>query len=446
MALTGIQIFKFLPKTNCGECGVPTCLAFAMALAGGKAELAKCPYVTDEAKASLSEASAPPIASVEVGAGERAVTFGGETVLFRHEKTFVNKTGLSTLLTDAMDDAEVESRLKTFAELKFERVGLVLRPEFVTVKTDDPAKMADLAGKADAAGAVVILMSENAEALKAGVGALGGKKPLLYGATDANADAVAAIAKESVLPVVAKGTDLDSTAALADKLVAAEVKSLMLDTGARDHKTAFEHQIAVRRGPLKAKFKSFGFPTILPVFELTDDPITEAMYASTFVAKYGGIVILSDLKAENCFPLLLQRLNIYTDPQRPMVTEPGVYDINSPDDNAVVLVTSNFSLTYFIVSSEIEASRVPAKLLIVDTEGLSVLTAWAAGKFAGDAIGLYMKKIGMTDGHANKQIVIPGAAAIISGDLEEELGSDWKVHIGPREAAHIVPYLKQNFA
>ena len=447
MALSGIQIFKLLPKTNCGECGVPTCLAFAMGLAAGKAELAKCPYVTDEAKAELSEASAPPIRTVEIGAGAGAVKVGGETVLFRHEKTFVNKTALAALISDSMDDAEVDDRLKRFKELNFERVGLTLRPEMVAVKTDDPGKMGGLAKKADKAGAILILMSDNVDALKAGVEAVPGKKPLLYGATDANADAVAALAKENVLPVVARADgDMDGLAALSEKLAGKEIKDIVLDTGSRNLKEQLEQQVAIRRAPLKPKFKPFGFPTILPVFEMTDDPMMEAMYACTFIAKYGGILILNDLRGENTFPLLLERLNIYTDPQRPMVTEPGVYEINGPDDSSPVLVTSNFSLTYFIVSSEIEASRVPTKLLIVDTEGLSVLTAWAAGKFVGDLIGTYMKKIGMAEEHANKQIVIPGAAAIISGDLEEELGAAWKVHIGPREASYIIPYLKENFA
>jgi acetyl-CoA decarbonylase/synthase complex subunit gamma len=447
MALSGIQIFKFLPKTNCAECGVPTCLAFAMALAAGKGELSQCPHVSADAKASLSEASAPPIRTIEVGSGAGALKTGGETVLFRHEKTFVNKTGLAMLVTGEMADAEVDERLARFAALRFDRVGLTLRPELVAVKTDDPAKMGSLAKKADAAGALVILMSENADALKAGAEALPGKKPLLYGATEANLDTVAAVAKAAGAPVVAKaGGDLDALAALSDKLAAKEIKDIVLDSGARDLKTQLQHQVAIRRAPLKAKVKSFGFPTIVPAFEMADDFLLETMVAGTLVAKYAGIVILSDLRGENVFPLLLERLNIYTDPQRPMVTEPKVYDINNPTDTSPVLVTSNFSLTYFIVSGEIEASRVPAKLLVVDTEGLSVLTAWAAGKFAGDAIGMAMKKIGLHGAHQNKKVVIPGAAAIISGDLEEELGAEWKVMIGPREAAYITPFLKQNFA
>ena len=92
MALTGMQIFKLLPKTNCKECGVPTCLAFAMNLASGKAELGSCPYVSEEAQEQLAEASAPPIRPVEIGLGVRKATAGGETVLYRHEKTFFNPT------------------------------------------------------------------------------------------------------------------------------------------------------------------------------------------------------------------------------------------------------------------------------------------------------------------------------------------------------------------
>jgi len=144
------------------------------------------------------------------------------------------------------------------------------------------------------------------------------------------------------------------------------------------------------------------------------------------------------------FPLLLQRLNIFTDPQRPMTTEQGIYPINNPAEDSPVLITSNFSLTYFIVSGEVESSRVPSWLLVLNTDGLSVLTAWAAGKFVGDLIGPFVKKSGIEDKSKLKKLVIPGAAAIISGDLEEEL-PNWEILIGPREGAHIPAYLRQNF-
>ena len=448
MALTGIQIFKFLPKTNCKECGVPTCLAFAMSLAQGKAELSKCPYVSEEAKAALSEASAPPIRTVTIGDGEAAVKVGGETVLFRHEKTFVNKTGLAMLITDSMDDGEVAARVKRFGELSYNRVGLTLRGDLLALKSNDPGKMTALIDKVkEAPNAAIILMSEEAAVLKAGAEALKGKKPLLYAATAANVDAVGALAKEQGCPVAVKAENLDGVAALTGKLESLGVKDIVIDSGARGLKQAFTDQVALRRGPLNAKTKAWGFPTIaLPCEMAGGDPIKEALYAATFIAKYGAIVVLSDFQGETLFPLLLKRLNIYTDPQRPMVTEPKIYEIGNADEDSLLLVTSNFALTYFIVSGEIEASRVGTYLLVVDTEGLSVLTAWAAGKFAGDLVGMAAKKAGIGDKLKNKKIVIPGLAAVISGELEEELGSDWEVMIGPREAAHIVPYLKEQTA
>ncbi len=447
MALTGIQIFKFLPKTNCKECGVPTCLAFAMSLAQGKAELSKCPYVSEEAKAALSEASAPPIRTVTIGDGDAAVKVGGETVLFRHEKTFVNKTGLAMLITDAMDDGEVAARVKRFGELSYNRVGLTLRGDLLALKSNDAGKMTALIDKVkDAPNAAIILIAEDAAVLKAGAEALKGKKPLLYAATAANVDAVGALAKEQGCPVAIKAENLDGVSALTEKLEGMGVKDIVIDSGARALKQAFTDQVALRRGPL-AKNKAWGYPTIAFPGEMAGgDAIKEALYAATFVAKYGAIVVLSDFQGETLFPLLLERLNIYTDPQRPMVTEPKVYEIGNASEESLLLVTSNFALTYFIVSGEIEASRVGTYLLVVDTEGLSVLTAWAAGKFAGDLVGMAAKKAGIGDKLKKKKIVIPGLAAVISGELEEELGSDWEVMIGPREAAHIVPYLKQQTA
>jgi len=446
MALSGTQIFKLLPKTNCGECGVPTCLAFAMALAGGKAELARCRYISEQAKAALTEASAPPIRTVEIGAGAEALKIGGETVLFRHEKSFINKPGLALLLTDAMDEAEIAARVKRFIELRYLRVGQNLKGDLLALKctTGDPNKFLALLNKVrDTAGAKFILISDQPDILKAGAQALAGFKPLLYAATEANAEAMAAAAKETGCPLTVKAEGLDKLAALTAKLEALGIHDLVLDPGRRQLKRAFEDQVAIRRSALLTKFKPLGFPTIVFPCEMTDDPIQEALYAATFIAKYAGIIVLSDFQGEMLFPLLLARLNIYTDPQRPMVTEPMVYDIGAVNETSPLLVTSNFALTYFIVSGEIESSRIPARLLVVDTEGLSVLTAWAAGKFAGDLIGQAIKRSGVAERMKSRKVVIPGLAAIISGDLEEELGAEWEVLIGPREAAHITPFLKQ---
>jgi acetyl-CoA decarbonylase/synthase complex subunit gamma len=444
MALTGIEIFKLLPKTNCKECGFPTCLAFAMALASGKAELTACPYVSEEAKEKLAAASAPPIRPVKIAMKGGEVVTGGETVFFRHEKTFFNPTILAGTLTSDLSDADVDAKLINFAKLQFERVGLNLRPQMLVVKdvNGDAARFAAIAkAVVDKSDAALMLMSDNVDVLKAGAEAAKDRKPVLYAATAANADAVGALAKEMDLAVVAKADGYDALADLTTKLTGMGLKDIILDCGARTIKDVLASNIAFRRAALLKQFKPFGFPTINLPCEMTDDPAKEALYASICIAKYGGIVVLKDLDPTYVFPLLLQRLNIYTDPQRPMIVTPGIYPLNNPDENSPIAITTNFALTYFIVSGEIEGSKVPTWLLIKDTEGLSVMTAWAAGKFSGDDVGMFVKKCGITEKAKTRTLIIPGYAAAISGDLEEEL-PDWKILIGPREAAHIPAFLK----
>ena len=444
MGLTGIQIFKLLPKTNCGECGVPTCLAFAMNLASGKAELESCPYVSDEAKEQLAEASAPPIRPVAVGAGGRAFKTGGETVMFRHEETFYNPTGLAAMVKSDMDAAALDEKLKAWNALQYERVGLNLRPELVALKdaNGDGSAFAAAAKKiAEESEFGLILMSDNPEAMKAGAEASALKKPILYAATADNADDMGNLAKETGLPLAVKADSVENLISLTDKLTGMGLKDLVLDSGSREIKQVFEDQVVLRRAPLKDGNRSLGFPTITFPCEMADNLDMETVIASMLIAKYAGVVVLSDFNGESLFPLLLQRLNIFTDPQRPMTVTQGIYEVGAPDENSPVLVTTNFSLTYFIVSGEIEGSRIPSWLLIMDTEGLSVMTAWAAGKFSGDVVGMFVKKCGIADKVAHKKIVIPGYAASISGEMEEEL-PDWEIVIGPRDASLIPKFLK----
>jgi len=444
MALTGIQIFKLLPKTNCKECGVPTCLAFAMNLASGKAELDACPYVSDDARAQLSEASAPPIRPVVLGKGVRKATTGGETVQYRHEKTFYNPTLLAAQVGSDITAADLEVKLKGWNALQFERVGLNLRPELVAVK--------DIGGNADAFAAVakqvaetsefnLILMTEDVDVMKAGVAACAFKRPLMYAATEANADTFGTIAKENDLPLAIKADSIEGLVPLSEKLTGMGLKDLVLDPGSREPKQCHQDMIALRRAALKDGNRTVGFPTIAFPCEMASNLDTETMLGAMYVAKYGGIVVMSDFAGESLFPLLLERLNIFTDPQRPMMVTEGIYPVNNPDENSRVLVTTNFALTYFIVSGEIEASKVPTWLLIKDSEGLSVLTAWAAGKFAGDDVGMFVKKSGITDKIKHQELVIPGYAASIVGDVEEELPG-WTITVGPREAAHIPGFLR----
>jgi acetyl-CoA decarbonylase/synthase complex subunit gamma len=444
MALTGIQIFKLLPKTNCKECGLPTCLAFAMNLASGKAELDSCPYVSDEAKEQLAEASAPPIRPVAVGAGVRAFKTGGETVMFRHEKTFYSPTGMAAIVNSDIDSEALEKRLKEWNALRYERVGLNLRPELVALKdvNGESSAFAALAKKiAEESEFNLILMSDNVGTMKAGVEVAGFKRPLLYAATEENVDDMGNLAKDKGLPLAVKADSVEHLIPLTEKLTGMGLKDLVLDSGSRELKQVFEDQVVIRRAPLKSGNRSLGFPTITFPCEMASNLDMETLIASMLIAKYAGIIVLSDFRGESVFPLLLQRLNIFTDPQRPMTVTQGIYEIGGPDKDSPVLVTTNFSLTYFIVSGEIEGSRVPSWLLIMDTEGLSVMTAWAAGKFSGDAVGMFVKKCGISDKVSRKKIIIPGYAASISGEMEEEL-PDWEVVIGPRDASLIPKFLK----
>ncbi len=444
MGLTGIQILKLLPGTNCKECGYPTCLAFAMNLAAGKAELDSCPYVSDEAREKLAEASAPPIRPVKLGKGVRAKTIGGETVEYRHEKTFYSPTVLGVLVNSDISEDELKNKLKAWNAFQYERVGLNLRPELVALKDVNGDKDA-FASKAkiiaETSEFILMLMSEDKDVMAAGIEACKFKRPLIYAATESNVDDFGNLAKENNLPLAVKADSVENLIPLTDKLMEMGLKDLVIDPGTREVKNCFQDMVAIRRAALRAKNRSVGFPTLVFACEMASNLDVETLIASIFVAKYGSIVILSDFQPESLFPLLLERLNIFTDPQRPMTVTEGIYEIGKPDENSPVLITTNFALTYFIVSGEIESSKIASWLLVKDTEGLSVLTAWAAGKFSGDEVGMFVKKSGIADKVKHKEIIIPGYAAAIVGEMEDEL-PDWKIVVGPREAAHISAFLR----
>jgi len=365
-------------------------------------------------------------------------------VQYRHEKTFFNPTLLAATVPSDISEADLTTKLKKWNAFQFERVGLNLRPELVAVK--DANGNAEAFAKtaktiAETSEFNLVLMTEKPAVMKAAVAATKFKRPLMYGATAANLADMGALAKESGLPLGVKAGSVADLVPLTQKLAEMGLKDLVLDPGCREIKQAHEDMIAIRRAALKDGNRALGFPTIVFPCEMAGNLDVETLLAGTFVAKYGGIVVMSDFTGENLFPLLLERLNIFTDPQRPMTVTQGIYEINNPNEASPVMVTTNFALTYFIVSGEIEASRVPSYLLIKDSEGLSVMTAWAAGKFAGDDVGMFVKKSGIEEKIKNKEVIIPGYAAAIAGDMEEELPG-WKITVGPREAAHLPAFLK----
>jgi len=452
VALTGIEIFKLLPKTNCRECGVSTCLAFAMNLAAGKIELSACPYVSEEAKIKLTETEAPPIRLVTVGVGDKALKVGGETVMFRHEKRFENPPGFAILIIDTMDGAEVDARLKRFRQLQYERTGLLLRPELVAIRGDsgDAQKYADLVNKVKQnSDANIILMSSNPDVLSAGLNVCADRKPLIYAATQDNVDRVVDLAKQNSCPVTAKASGLEELAELTTKLTGAGVNDIILDSGSRTLRQAFEDQIIIRGSALTRWFRPLGFPTIVFPCEMTGDPMKEALIASIFVAKYGGIIVLSDFQGESLFPLLIERLNIYTDPQQPLMTTEGIYEIGKPDENSPVLLTSSWALTYLILCSAIEATNIPAFLCVEQIEETDVmcwchycLRSTQIGKLSCDDTRQFIKKCGIENRVKHRKLVIPGRTARFKAELDQALPK-WEIIVGPDEAVRIAGFLPE---
>lgn len=445
MALTGLDIYKLLPKTNCGECKSPTCLAFAMRVAQKQAAIEECPYVTDESKAKLGAASAPPVQLVTIGAGDFKVEIGNETVLFRHEETFHHPAGIAVTVSDNLSEQEIGARADKIVHLIFERVGTKIAVDMVCVMNDsgDPAKFAAatkiVAAKCPVA---IILSSENPEALKAAVEVCADKRPLLCGANPSNYEAVAALAKEKNCPVVARAEGLEALADLTQKIAAAGVKEIVVHSDNRSVRETVEDLTKVRRYALRKNFRPLGYPQMACAIG-SDDPMLTVLEAANYLAKYAGIVVTDAIEPWQLMPLLTVRQNIYTDPRKPMQVQPGIHKVGEPTSDSPLLLTTNFSLTYYTVEGEVEGSKVPTDILVVDTEGTSVLTAWAAEKFTTEQIATAMKKYEVEAVAAHKKIVIPGLIAVESGKLQEETG--WEVIVGPKEASGIPSYLKANW-
>ncbi len=444
MALTGLQIYKLLPQTNCKECGYPTCLAFAMKLAQKGAELDACPYVSDEARAALDAASAPPIRLVAVGAGERRFEVGNEVAMFRHEKTFYHQPGLVVRLRS--DDGALAELVARVAGYEVERVGIKLRLDGVAIDDagDGAAAYAAAvaAARAAAPGLPLVLLSDDPAAIDAALeGGAAADKPLVGRATAANWQAMAATAAKHACALVigAEGGDLDALASVSEQVRGAGVEDLVFDPGAQSLAGDLAAFTQLRRLALKKNQRALGFPLLAEA--RASSPFGELARAAQAIAKYAGVIVLDTFDPAIVYPLLTLRQNIYTDPQKPIQVEPKLYAVGAPGPDSPLLITTNFSLTYFSVSGEVEGSGTPAWLLVADADGQSVLTGWAAGKFDAEKIAKTVKQSGIDERLNHKKLVLPGHVAGLSGEVEEELPG-WQIMVGPRDAVDIPSYLK----
>lgn len=440
MPLTALDIYKVLPKTNCGECGVPTCLAFAMQLATKKAAIDECPYATDEARNALAGAAAPPIRLVDVGPADQCLQLGKETVLFRHEETFYHPTAIAARIPVDRDADELRAAFERVRAMHFDRVGQQVRVELVALAdvTGDAPRFAEAAAMAAGMGLALVLQSPSPAVLEAALPGLAGQRPLIGPATRDNWEAMAALAKASACPLLVQGDGLTGLSELTAGVAAAGLTDLVIDSGARDLATTIQDLTQVRRLALRRQARPFGYPALAVV--TAADPLDRVAEAAAYIAKYAAVVVVDELEDWQALALVTGRQNIFTDPQKPIQVDAGLSTIGTPDTSSPVLVTTNFSLTYVTVEADTEASRVPAWVVVVDTEGQSVLTAWAADKFSAETIASAIEKSGVADKVSHRRCVLPGGVASISGKLEELSG--WEVIVGPRESAGIPAFMR----
>ena len=440
MALSGLDIYKILPKTNCKECGFATCLAFAMQLAKKTVSIDKCPYLSPEAKKILEASAQPAIKLITIGSADTKLEIGNETVMFRHEEKFLHPCGIGFIIEDSDSDSAIKSKLEKINRLKFERVGQSLDVNLIALRQNGAHSrfVSVLKLVLDLTPLPVILMTKDLAVLSESLALLKSNKPLVYHLDAKTVLDAAKLVKEYSAAMVALSSDLETLSNLTKELNGLGISDLVLDTGNKPLSEKIWDLTQIRRLALKKSDRSLGYPS-LAIVDRTD-PYDEIMEASTYISKYAGIVLIKGVAAWEALSLLTLRQNIFTDPQKPLQIEPKVYPIGQATDQSPVLVTTNFSLSYYTVLGEVEASKIPSFIISVDTEGMSVLTAWAAEKFTPAKITESIGKFDLTNLVKHKKIVIPGYVAVMSGDLEERSG--WQVIVGPKEAAGLPSFLK----
>jgi len=446
MALKALDIFKLTPKKNCKDCGFPTCMAFCMKVASGAVEVSKCPHMSDDALSKLSEATAPLMRGIKVGAGNSEYELGAETVLFRHEKTLVNRNRYAVAFCECMTNEEVDAKLANIKAVNYIRIGEEMKAEMALIEyLENKEGFLRVVNrvKDSELDLAYILVCEDAAIAKEAVEILKGTNPVVYGATKENYKEMIEVVKEDKLALGVKASSLEELYATVELVQAAGYRELILDVTGENIKDTFTNAVQVRRIALKEQDRTFGYPSIVFANKLSKEkPMMEVALSSMFTVKYGSIIVIDDIDYAKALSLFALRQNIYTDPQKPMRVEPKIYPINNPDENSPVIVTVDFALTYFIVSGDVERSKVPVWLAIPDAGGYSVLTAWSAGKFGGNSIANFIKESNVGEMTKNRDLIIPGKVAVLKGDIEDCLPG-WNVVIGTEESMELPKFLKE---
>ena len=440
MALTGMQIYKQLPKTNCKKCGFPTCMAFAMQVAAKQKAISDCPEISEEATTALSEESAPPIKLVTIGAGDAVFETGQETVMFRHEDKFHRKCGIAFKLESTLSDDEFRAGIEEINSRKYVRVGKEIKVELCAVELDGDGSVERARLAADASAVPIILVGEDPAVMSEAAAAIKEKKPLIYRATAANVDDFIKIAADNGLPLAISAGTLEELADFTVKAKDAGVTELLLSYKGDKVGDTVRFTTQVRRSALMSKFRPFGYP-IISEFE-SDSDETETALIAVAAAKYSGIVIMKGRKAWQLMPNLTLVQDVFTDPQVPNTVDAKLYEIGTPNENSPVMYTTNFSLTYFSVAGEVERSKIPAYICVVETEGLGILNSWAGDKITAEKVIQTLKDQKVADKVKHRKLIIPGLLPVFKAEIEDL--SEWKeVIIGPETSREIPGFLNR---
>lgn len=452
--ISPIDIYKLLPRTNCKECGVDNCMAFATKLVNREVTLEQCPPLMKpefkDAYQKLWDLLRPPVKEVLVGTGERAVKLGGKQVMYRHELTYVNPTAIAIDVTDEMADDELSKRIKGTESFSYGYIGQNLRLDLVAVRsTSGDAKRfgATVKKVADSTKLPLVLCSFNPEVAEEGLAVTGKNRPLLYAATKDNWKDMADLAKMYNCPlVVAAPNDIAMLKSLTRTLNEYGVTDLVLDPGTFPKEglgDMLNNLTMLRRLACKEEDELVGYPLLgapISAWVGYEGPAevaawNETVMASMLITRYADILIMHTMEGWSLLPTVILRQNIYTDPRKPVAVEAGLRVFGTPDAKSPLLLTSNFALTYFTVASDIETGKVSCYLLVIDTEGLSVESAVAGRKLTADKIGDALKALKLEEKVGHKKLIIPGRAARLSGEVEETTG--WQVIIGPVDSSGI---------
>lgn len=443
MALTGLQIFKHLPggkkekEANCKKCGFPTCMAFAMKLAKNEVSFDKCEYISDELKTMLLQASQKQQIEVCFGTKSEGCKIGNETVMFRHEKKFVNPACLAIKLKSS--DVDFDKKFDSITSYSVERVGEVFKVDAIVIEDTDDTFVSKVINVSQSQRPL-ILVSDNAETIEKVLESVKDSRPMVF-LKGTDLDVVIKIKNTYNVPVIFSA---DSVEALASANLQSE--DIVLNLSSQNSCQIIENLTMMRRSAINDRFLPLGYPVITFIDDITgilDSVEFKTMIAGALMSKYSSVVVLDYFDEASVFSLLTLRQNIFTDPQKPLQIEAGVYPIGNVNENSPVIVTTNFALTYFSVANEVEASGVPSYIVITPSDGMSVLTAWAASKFTGEIIAKSFKQYNIENLVKHRKMIIPGYVASLKVEIMEDL-PEWNVFIGTNEAVDIPKYL-QNF-